>query len=71
MASPDSGGYLINLLLLTQDYHLFVGVMETHAYQIAWTLSVLHQVAAVNFSSNRLPARVDMLLNSVLSPAIS
>lgn len=61
----------MNLFLVAQNYHPFVGGVETHVRQVAWALSARHEVsvAAVNFSANRLPARVAMLHNSVLAPA--
>lgn len=61
----------MNLLLIAQNYHPFVGGVETHARQVARELAARHQVsvAAVNFSANRLPNRVAMLHNSVLAPA--
>jgi glycosyltransferase involved in cell wall biosynthesis len=60
----------VNLLLVAQNYHPFVGGVETHARQVARELAAQHTVAvaAVNFSANRLPARVAMLHNSVLIP---
>jgi glycosyltransferase involved in cell wall biosynthesis len=60
----------MNLLLVAQNYHPFVGGVETHARQIAHALHERHEVvvAAVNFSANTLPRRIAMLHSSVLVP---
>jgi hypothetical protein len=60
----------MKLLLVAQNYHPFVGGVETHARQVAHALGKEHEVAvaALNFSANRLPPRVAMLHASVLAP---
>lgn len=61
----------MNLLLVSQNYHPFVGGVETHARQVSIELAARHKVAvsAVNFSANRLPIRIAMLHNSLLAPS--
>jgi glycosyltransferase involved in cell wall biosynthesis len=61
----------VNLLLVCQNYHPFVGGVETHARQLAAELSREHQVsvAAVNFTASRLPTRLRVLHSSLLAPS--
>jgi glycosyltransferase involved in cell wall biosynthesis len=60
----------MKILLVAQNYHPFVGGVETHARQVAHALHERHEVvvAAVNFSANTLPRRIAMLHSSVLVP---
>ncbi len=60
----------MKLLLVSQNYHPFVGGVETHARQLAHALRRDHdvEVAAMNFAPSRLPRRVALLHASALAP---
>src|SRR5205085_9309334 len=60
----------MKILLVAQNYHPFVGGVETHARQVAQALSRHHSVAvaAGNFLPGRLPRRLSMLHHNLLTP---
>src|SRR5579884_3096599 len=60
----------MNILIVAQNYHPFVGGVETHARQVAQQLSQKYRVAiaAVNFAPNRLPTRLAALHTNLLAP---
>ncbi len=59
----------MNILLVAQNYHPFVGGVETQARMFAQTLVTRHQVqvAAGNFLPSRLPSRMNVLHTSLLT----
>lgn len=61
----------MNILLVAQNYHPFVGGVEIHARQVAQELSKRHclRVAAVNFAPMRLPRRLANLHTNLLAPS--
>src|SRR5579862_4620948 len=61
----------MNILIVAQNYHPFVGGVETHARQVARELAKRHrvQVVAGNFAPCRLPGRLAMLHTNLLTPA--
>ncbi len=61
----------MNILLVAQNYHPFVGGVETHVRQLAHDLRRRGHgvsVAAVNFGVNRLPRRLALLNANVFVP---
>jgi len=60
----------MKLLLVAQNYHPFVGGVETHVRQLALELRRDHDVAvaAMNFAPSRLPRRIALLHASALAP---
>lgn len=60
----------MKIVLISQNYHPFVGGIETHVRQIAHEMSHRHSVAvgAVNFTPNRLPGGFGVLHGSLLAP---
>ena len=60
----------MNIYLVAQNYHPFVGGVETHVRQLARELARADtvSVAAVNFATSRLPARLQVLHTSLLAP---
>jgi phosphatidylinositol alpha-1,6-mannosyltransferase len=61
----------MNILLVSQNYHPYVGGVETHARQVAHELAQRHRVAvaAGTFQPSRLPTRLRMLQTSLLVPS--
>jgi len=61
----------MNILLITQNYHPFIGGIETHARQIAHEFAKRHsvQVVAGNFAPCQLPGRLAMLHTNLLAPS--
>lgn len=59
----------MNILLVAQNYHPFVGGVETQARMFAQTLTPHHQVqvAAGNFLPSRLPSRLNVLHTNLLT----
>ncbi|WP_231723990.1 glycosyltransferase family 4 protein [Chthonomonas calidirosea] len=61
----------MRILLVAQNYHPFIGGVETHARQIAHEMSKKHHVdiAAGNFLQKKLPTRLAVLGTSLLVPS--
>jgi phosphatidylinositol alpha-1,6-mannosyltransferase len=61
----------MKILLVSQNYHPFVGGVEIHARQVAHELAKAHSVtiAAGNFLPSRLPSRLAVLHTSLLAPS--
>ena len=60
----------MNILLVAQNYHPFIGGVETQARMFAQVLSQRHclAVAAGNFLPSRLPPRLALLHTNLLAP---
>lgn len=63
----------MNILLIAQNYHPFVGGVETQTRMFAQVLARRHRVAvaAGNFVPSRLPSRLAMLHTSLLTPSFA
>src|ERR1051325_4397231 len=61
----------MNIALISQNYHPFIGGVETHARQVAHELSKEHSVRIVagNFAPNVQSKRLSMLYTNLLAPA--
>ena len=61
----------MNILFVSQNYHPFVGGIETHVRQVAHELAKKHtvKVAAVNFQPTQLPVRLQVLSGDLLAPS--
>lgn len=63
--------FLMKILFVAQRYHPFIGGVETQTRLVAHELAKRHsvEVAAVNFAAPTLPARLQMLEDSLLAPS--